>query len=76
MPWGVRWKHLAALSVVNSRIALFFLQNNPEIKSLEAKLIDMLKGDGRNDGKLLITLENIGESQPDCWKRREYTYTW
>lgn len=51
-------------------------QNNPEIESLEAKLIDRLKGDASNDGKLLITLENISELQPDCWKRREYAYTW
>lgn len=51
------------------------LQNNPDQHSLESRLLDKLKGDPSNDGKILITLEHIAEWQPDCWERRSYKYS-
>lgn len=50
-------------------------QNNPDEHSLESRLLDRLKGDTRNNGKILITLEHIAEWQPDCWERRSYKYS-
>ena len=50
-------------------------QNNPDEHSLESRLLDKLKGDVRNNGKILITLEHIAEWQPDCWERRSYKYS-
>lgn len=52
-----------------------YLQNNPDQHSLESRLLDKLKGDTSNDGKILITLEHIAEWQPDCWERRSYKYS-
>lgn len=50
-------------------------QNNPDEHSLESRLLDKLKGNPRNNGKILITLEHIAEWQPDCWERRTYKYS-
>lgn len=51
-------------------------QNNPDETSLEARLLNKLKNDPSNNGKILVTLEHIAEWQPSCWERRSYKYQW
>ncbi|CAM9598367.1 unnamed protein product, partial [Sphacelaria rigidula] len=48
--------------------------NNPDETSLEARLLNKLKNDPSNNGKILVTLEHIAEWQPSCWERRSYKY--
>lgn len=64
-----------AIPFVSTRKPLPCWQNNPDDESLEARLLQKLKNDPRNNGKILVTLEHIAEWQPTCWERRHYKYS-